>query len=97
MLSIKKKVDYIKFRDKIAELTGCDVTYELVGENHFHYELRKNSIVLGVLCYDKGNLSFAPFKSLGSHCYDSEYIKFDLVPSFKDFTETLTKLGELVL
>jgi hypothetical protein len=97
MLGIKKKANYIEFGNKILEMSGCKGTYEIIGENHFHYELNKNGMVIGILCYDNGDLSFAPFKSFKDRGINNCYISFDLVPSFKDFTETLTKLGELVL
>lgn len=98
MLNIKKKKDYVEFGEKLQEITGCKITLKILsGENHFHYQLDKNNVSLGVLCYIDGELSLAPFKSLNNCGSKDNYIYFKHAPSFKDFTDVLTSLGNLVI
>lgn len=98
MLNIKKKADYIKFGEEVAKITGCKVTYEVLKrENHFHYQLEKNGMVIGMFCYENGELSFCPFGSFKNGAPNSAYIKFGLAPSFKDMTDALMALSTLVL
>jgi len=97
MLNILKVKDYIEFGDKLKELTGCNVCYKIMrDDNHYHYELEKNGLTIGIVCYDKGKIRFAPFGTF-SNCPNDRFIDFKFAPSFKDVTETLIKLSTLVL
>ena len=59
-MEIFKVKDYKRFADSLEDNTGCVVTIRLIGKNHTHYQLDKRGLSLGVLCVDKGELSFAP-------------------------------------
>ena len=98
-MEIKKKTNYVKFADKLESLTGCDVRYCIMKDkaNHIHYELNKQGVSLGVLCYDEGELSIAPFRSFDNLPTNEEFIYFNTAPQFSDFADVLVKLGSLVL
>ena len=63
-MEIYKVKDYKVFANQLMDKTGCDVSIRLMGKNHTHYQLNKMGLSLGVLCVDKGEVSFAPFVTL---------------------------------
>lgn len=65
------------------------MSIRLIGKNHTHYQLNKMGLSLGVLCVDKGEVSFAPFVAHET-ARDDQYINAQNLPLFDDFIQLLT-------
>ena len=93
-MEIYKVKDYKVFANQLMDKTGCDVSIRLMGKNHTHYQLNKMGLSLGVLCVDKGEVSFAPFVTHET-ARDDQYINAQNLPFFDDFVQLLTVFREM--
>lgn len=93
-MEIMKVKNYKAFAEKLKVKTGCDVNIKIIGTNHEHYQLSKDGISLGVLCVDKGEVSFAPFVSHET-AQNDQYINVRYMPMLDDFIVVLKVFGEL--
>ena len=60
-MEIMKVKNYKVFAETLKKKTGCEVSIKILDKDHFHFQLNKDGISLGVLCIDQGEASFAPF------------------------------------
>ena len=83
-MEIKKVMNYKSFGDNLASKTGLDVKIKVIDsyKEHYHYQLSKDGISLGILCYNEGNMSFAPFERLNGNFSNDCYIELTYAPSF---------------
>lgn len=93
-MEIYKVKNYKTFATQLGERTGCDVLVRLMGKDHTHFQFNKMGLSLGVLCVDKGDVSFAPFVTLDS-AKNEQYIDAQNLPLFDDFVELLTVFREM--
>lgn len=93
-MEIIKVKNYKTFADFLTKKTGCDVLIRIMGTDHYHYQINKRGLSLGVLCIDKGVPSFAPFETLDSAKND-QYINIQFAPMFEDLTELFKVFGEI--
>lgn len=63
-------------------------------KNHYHFQLNKDGISLGVLCLDNGEVSFAPFTSL-DEAINKQYISINYMPMLDDFISVLKVFNEM--
>lgn len=63
-------------------------------KDHFHFQLNKDGISLGVLCLDQGEASYAPFVTLET-AQDNQYINVQYMPMLEDFISVLKVFDEL--
>lgn len=93
-MEIYKVKNYKVFATQLGERTGCDVLVRLMGKGHTHYQFNKMGLSLGVLCVDKGDVSFAPFVTLDS-AKNEQYIDAQNLPLFDDLVGLLTVFREM--
>lgn len=93
-MEIIKVKNYKAFAETLKKKTGCEVSIGLIDTNHTHYQLSKDGISLGVLCIDKGEVSFAPFVDHETATND-QYINVQYMPMLDDFIGVLKVFGEL--
>lgn len=87
-MEIMKVKNYKAFSETLKVQTGCDVNIKLMGNEHVHYQLTKDGIAIGVLCIDKGEVSFAPFVTHET-AQNEQYISMQYLPMLDDFVEVL--------
>lgn len=95
-MEIYKVKNYKTFAIQLESKTGCSVDIEVISKDHIHYQLSKMGLSLGVLCVDKGEVSFAPFVTHES-ARESMYINACNLPMFDDFIHLLTTFREMFL
>lgn len=88
-MEIYKVKDYKALANDLAEKTGCDVKIQLIERDHTHYQLSKMGISLGVLCVNRGEVSFAPFENLDT-AKNNQYINAKFLPMFDEFVSLLS-------
>lgn len=94
-MEIYKVKDYKVFANELRERTGCNVIIKLMsGKDHVHYQLNKMGLSLGVLCVDRGEMSFAPFERLET-AKNEQFINAQYLPLFDDFVNLLTVFREM--
>lgn len=93
-MEIYKVKNYKAFAKQLEEKTGCNVTIQVIGKDHTHYQLNKMGISLGVLCVDQGEVSFAPFVTHNT-ARDSQYINAENLPLFDDFVSLLLTFRDM--
>lgn len=93
-MEIMKVKNYKAFSETLKKKTGCEVNIKLIDTNHTHYQLSKDGISLGVLCIDKGEVSFAPFVNHET-VQDDQYINVQYMPMLNDFIGVLKVFSEL--
>ena len=93
-MEIKKTENYKKFANTLGEKTGCDVMIEIIDKNHYHFQLNKDGISMGVLCVDNGDPSFSPFTTHKTAKNDT-FINCRYMPLMNDLTKVLKVLGEM--
>lgn len=93
-MEIMKVKNYKVFAETLKKKTGCEVNISLMGTDHTHYQLSKDGISLGVLCIDKGEVSFAPFVSHET-AQNDQYINVQYMPMLDDFIGVLKVFSEL--
>lgn len=94
-MEIMKVKNYKVFAETLKKKTGCEVIIRIMGsKDHYHFQLNKDGISLGVLCLDQGEASFAPFVDLDS-ARDSQYINVKYMPMLDDFIGVLKVFDDL--
>ena len=93
-MEIMKVKNYKVFAETLKKKTGCEVSIKILGKNHFHFQLNKDGISLGVLCIDQGEASFAPFTTFETANND-QYINVQYMPMLDDFIAVLKVFNEL--
>lgn len=93
-MEIYKVKNYKALAMELEKNTGCSVNIKLMGRDHTHYQLSKMGLSLGVLCIDRGEVSFAPFVTHES-ARDDMYINACNLPMFDDFIQLLTVFREM--
>lgn len=93
-MEIKQVKNYKHFADYLRTKTGCDITIKIIGTNHYHYQMNKDGISLGVLCVDNGIGSFAPFTTLENATND-QYINVCYMPMLDDLIKVFKVLNEI--
>lgn len=88
-MEIYKVKNYKKFADELKEKTGCDIDVKIMnGKDHFHYQLSKDGLSLGVLCIDEGEATFAPFAT-HENAKNDNYLNLQFLPLCDDFMSLL--------
>ena len=94
-MEIMKVKNYKVFAETLKKKTGCEVTIKIMNsKDHYHFQLNKDGISLGVLCLDQGEASFAPFVSLDT-AKDDQYINVKYMPMLEDFIGVLKVFDEM--
>lgn len=93
-MEIMKVKNYKVFSETLKKKTGCEVSIKILNKDHFHFQLNKDGISIGVLCIDKGEASFAPFATLETANND-QYINVQYMPMLDDFIAVLKVFNEL--
>ena len=93
-MEIMKVKNYKVFAETLKKKTGCEVIIQIIGSWHYHFQLNKDGISLGVLCLDQGKASFAPFVTHETAKND-QYINMDYMPMLDDFIGVLKVFDEL--
>lgn len=93
-MEIKKVENYKKFAEILKEKTECDVSIEIVEKNHYHFQLDKNGLSMGVLCINEGDPSFAPFSTL-KNAKNENFINCSYMPLMEDLSTILEVLCEM--
>lgn len=98
-MKLKKVINYKEIAKEIEIATGMNVSVKIMkGKDHFHFGLTdENELPIGIVCYDEGKLSFAPFRKLDDNINDAEYINFVYAPLTNAFLKTFKALSDLVL
>ena len=87
-MEIYKVKDYKKFSEELKMKTGCQVSVQVIGKNHFHYQLSVDGMNLGVLCIENGEATFAPFVGHETARNDN-YLNLSFLPLYEEFTSLL--------
>lgn len=94
-MEIIKIKNYKVFAETLKKRTKCNVTIRIMkGKEHYHFQLDKDGISLGVLCLDDGDVSFAPFVTLDT-AENDQYINVKYMPMLDDFISVLKVFDEL--
>lgn len=93
-MEIMKVKNYKVFAETLKKKTGCDVNIKIIGKEHFHFQLSKDGISLGVLCLLEGQASFAPFVTHETQ-RDEQYINVLYMPMLDDFVAVLNVFNEM--
>ena len=93
-MEIMKVKNYKAFAETLKKKTGCEVSIKILSKDHFHFQLNKDGISIGVLCIDNGEASFAPFVTLETANND-QYINVQYMPMLEDFIVVLKVFDEL--
>lgn len=93
-MEIYKVKNYKKFADELKVKTRCDVDVKIIGQDHFHYQLSKDGLSLGILCIDEGDASFAPFVTHETARNDN-YLNLQFLPLFDDFVSLLSVFKDM--
>lgn len=97
-MEIIKVKNYKKFAETLKEKTKCEVRIKLMSNSidHVHYQLDKDGFPLGVLCVDKGEVSFAPFATHET-AQNDQYINVQYMPMFEDFINVLKVFEDMFI
>ena len=93
-MEIMKVKNYKVFSETLKKKTGCEVSIKILDKDHFHFQLNKDGISIGVLCINQGEASFAPFVTLETANND-QYINVQYMPMLDDFIAVLKVFNEL--
>lgn len=94
-MEIIKVKNYKVFAENLKKKTDCNVTIKIMnGRDHYHFQLDKDGISLGVLCLDQGEASFAPFVTLDT-AENDQYINVKYMPMLGDFISVLKVFDEM--
>lgn len=94
-MEIIKVMNYKAFAEELKKKTGCNVTIKILNDkDHYHFQLDKDGISLGVLCLDNGDVSFAPFVTLDT-AENDQYINVKYMPMLDDFIAVLRVFDEM--
>lgn len=97
-MEVVKFKNYKVFAEELKEKTGCDsVEIKIMTtNNHYHFQLNKMGIAIGVVCYDNGNISFAPFVSHDT-AHNEQYIAMNKFPMLEELIATMTTLRDMFM
>lgn len=94
-MEVIKIKNYRDFGRKLEKSTGCDILIQIMDDkDHVHYQCSKMGISLGVLCIQRGDVSFAPFETLKSARND-QFINVKFFPFIDDFVDLMSSLKEI--
>lgn len=93
-MEIMKVKNYKVFAETLKKKTGCEVTIKIMNKDHYHFQLNKNGISLGVLCLDQGEASFAPFATHET-AKNEQYINVQYMPMLEDLIGVLNVFDEM--
>lgn len=94
-MEIMKVKNYKVFAETLKKRTGCDVGIKIMSSrDHYHFQLSKDGISLGVLCIDEGEASFAPFVTHET-ARDNQFFNVQYMPMVDDFINVLKVLDAL--
>lgn len=93
-MEIMKVKNYKVFAETLKQKTGCEVIIKILNANHYHFQLNKDGISIGVLCIDNGEASFAPFVTHETAKNDM-YINVQYMPMLEDFITVLRVFEEM--
>ncbi len=94
-MKIMKVKNYKVFSEILKKKTGCQVIIKIMSsKDHYHFQLNKDGISLGVLCLDQGEASFAPFVTHET-AQNEQYINVQYMPMLDDFISVLKVFDEL--
>ena len=90
MFKVNKVKNYRQLAEQLEKETGCSVKITVIDKNsHIHYEIHdKYDMVLGTLCVQDGDVSFAPFAASNT-ASNSEYISIVHMVQVEDFIKLL--------
>lgn len=95
-MEIMKVKNYKMFAETLKKKTNCEINIKLMGADHTHYQMSKDGISLGILCIDKGEVSFAPFVDHDT-VQNDQYINVKYMPMLDDLIVVLKVFGELFI
>lgn len=93
-MEIMRVKNYKVFAETLKRKTGCEVIIKIISKDHYHFQLNKDGISLGVLCLDQGEASFAPFVTHET-AQNDQYINVQYMPMFEDFIGVLKVFDEM--
>lgn len=94
-MEIIKVKNYKVFAETLKKKTGCEVIIKIMaGKDHYHFQLNKDGISLGVLCLNQGEVSFAPFVT-HTTAQNDQYINVQYMPMLEDFIGVLKVFEEM--
>lgn len=94
-MEIIKVKNYKVFAETLKRKTGCEVIIKIISnKDHYHFQLNKDGISLGILCLDKGETSFAPFVTHET-VQNDQYINVQYMPMIEDFISVLKVFHEM--
>ena len=62
-MEIMKVKNYKVFAETLKKKTGCEVSIKILNKDHFHFQLNKDGISIGVLCINQGEAPFVTLKT----------------------------------
>lgn len=95
-MEITKVKNYKSFAEMLKNKTGCDIIIKIIANNHYHYQMNKDGISLGVLCVDNGVGSFAPFVT-HENVKDDQYINVHYMPMLDDLIKVFNVFSEIFI
>lgn len=94
-MEIMKVKNYKVFAENLRRKTGCEVIIKIMSnKDHYHFQLNKDGISLGVLCLNCGEASFAPFVTRET-AQNDQYINVQYMPMLEDFIGVLKVFDEM--
>lgn len=94
-MEIIKVRNYKLFAKQMKDKTGCEVIIRIMNsKDHYHFQLNKDGISLGVLCLNQGEASFAPFVTHET-ARNEQYINVQYMPMLDDLINMLKVFDEL--
>lgn len=95
MFKINKVKNYRQLAEELEKQTGCSVKIKVLEKSHIHYEIYdKYEMILGTLCVNDGDVSFAPFVK-SENATDNEYINIAHMVQADDFIKLLGVFNEM--
>lgn len=88
--------NYRTFSEMLKKKTGCDIIIKImeIQREHFHFQLNKDGIAMGVLCIDNGEASFAPFVT-HENARNEQFINVQYMPMLEEFISVLKVFSEI--
>lgn len=96
-MEVVKFKNYKKFAEELKEKTNCDdVNIKILENNHYHFQLNKMGIAIGIVCYDNGKISFAPFVNHDT-VHNEQYISMNKFPMLEELIATMAALRDMFM
>lgn len=94
-MEIMKVKNYKVFAEELKKKTNCEVMIRIMNsKDHYHFQLSKYGVPMGVLCLDCGEASFAPFANF-ENARDEQYINVKYMPMLDDLISIFRVFDEL--